>query len=90
MERYLPEFDILRRKAEARAEMKGAFPDGSVSILRMPNAALSRAEKSLLLESGQWSLHFPVVARRMRRLSDPRWTWAPRCSDGDGYARAVG
>ena len=44
-ERCLPGFDVLRRKAEARVEMEGAFPDGFVSILRMQDSAPPRAEK---------------------------------------------
>ena len=72
MERYLPEFDGLRRKEEARVIMGGAFPDASVSILRMQNAALSRNGKSLSLASVQRSLDFPTVAKQMRPLCEPR------------------
>ena len=53
MERYLIEFDVLRRKAEAGVVMGGPFSEACVSILRMQNAALSRNENSLLLASVQ-------------------------------------
>ena len=49
----------------------GAFRDGSVSILRMRNAALSRNEKSLLLAGVQGRLDFRNAAKRMRRFVDP-------------------
>ena len=38
----------------------------------MRNAALPHAEKSLLLARVQGSLRFPIAARQMRRLFDPR------------------
>ena len=60
--RYQLEFDILRRKAEARVVMGGAFLDGSESILRMQNAAPSRAERSLPSASAQESVDFPTEA----------------------------
>ena len=34
MQRYLLQFDVLRRNAEAKVIMGGAFPDACVSILR--------------------------------------------------------
>ena len=71
MERALLEFDVLRRKAGARVVIGGALPGASASILRMQNAALSKNGKWLLLASVRGSLDFPIVARRMRRLSDP-------------------
>ena len=54
--------------------MGGAFPGGSVSILRMHDAALFRNEKSLLFASVQWSLAAisqTDAAQQMRRLVDP-------------------
>ena len=72
MERRLPEFDVSRRKAEARGIMGRTFPEGFASISRMQNSALSRTGKSLLLASVKVSLDVPIVARRMRRLSNPR------------------
>ena len=49
----------------------GAFPDGSVSILWMRNAALSRNEKSLLLAGVRGRLDFRNAAKQMRRFFDP-------------------
>ena len=58
-DRYLLEFDVLRRKADARVVMGGAFPDSCVSILSMQDAAPSRYGKLLLLASVKESLDFP-------------------------------
>ena len=71
MELHLFEFDVSRRKAEARVAKGGAFPDAFASLLRMQNAALKTNGKSLLLASVQGSLDFPTVAKQMRRLFDP-------------------
>ena len=71
MERYLLEFDALRRKAKSRVVMGGAFPDAFVSILCMQNAALSRRGKSTSPASVQGSSDFPIAAKQMRRLFDP-------------------
>ena len=70
MGRYLLEFDILRRQAEAKVATRGALPDGFVSISRMQKAALPSTSKSLLMASVQGSLDFPRAAKQMRRLSD--------------------
>ena len=58
-ERYPSEFDVLRRKAEARLVMGRAFPDAFASNLRMESAALSKREKSLLLASVHGVVGFP-------------------------------
>ena len=42
--------------------MGGSFPDGSVSISRMQDAALSPNEQPLLLAGVQGSLDFSLVA----------------------------
>ena len=68
MERYLLELDILRRKAEARIAMGGACPGGSVSILWMQNAPLSRNENPLLLASVRGPWDFPIAAKQMCRF----------------------
>ena len=68
MERYLIEFDVFCRKAEAGVIMGGPCPEACVSILRMQNAALSRNGKSLFLASVQGPLDFPIAAEPMRRL----------------------
>ena len=65
---YFVEFDALRRKAESKIQMGGGIPEGSVSILQMKNAALSRQEKSLVLASVQGGLGSLDVAKQMRRL----------------------
>ena len=49
--RDLLEFGFSRLKAEARALMGGAFPDGFAPTLFMQNEALSRNDKSSLLAS---------------------------------------
>ena len=69
--RCILECDVFRRKAEARAVIGGAFPDGSASVLRMQNAALSRVDKSLFLASVCGPADFPLGAKWMRRLPDP-------------------
>ena len=71
MERYLFESDVLRRKAEARVIMRGAFPDAFVSISRTQHAAVSRNGKSLLLSSVQGSLDFPIAANEKGRVFGP-------------------
>ena len=48
-ERYLLEYDVLRRKAEARAIAGRESPDACASALFSRNAALSKNDKSLLL-----------------------------------------
>ena len=48
---YVMEFDVLRKKAEARMAMGRGFPDDFVSILRMLNASLSESGKSRALAS---------------------------------------
>ena len=71
MGRHLLAFGVLRRKAAARVPTGGAFPGSSVSILCVQNAALSWADKSLLLASVQGSLDSPVAGKQMRRLFNP-------------------
>ena len=71
MEPYLFEFDVLRRKAEARVAKGGAFPHAFVSLVCVQNAALKTYGKSLLLASVRGSLGFPIVAKQMSRLFDP-------------------
>ena len=63
--------DALCRKAESKMPMGGEIPGGSVSILRMQNAALSRQEKSLELASVQGGLGSSGVAKQMGRLFGP-------------------
>lgn len=89
--RYQPEFDVLRRKAEARVAMGGAFPDSSVSILRVQNAALSGAGKSSHVASVHGVSGFPFCGEINAPIIWPlRRPCAPRCSNSDGYAREVG
>ena len=45
MDTYLPEFDMLQRKAEARMLMGSGFPDESVSAPCMQNAALPKTRR---------------------------------------------
>ena len=70
--RYVLEFDVLRRMAEARAMMGGAFPDASVFVLCVQNASQSKNGKSLLPASVQGSLDFSIVAKQMRHIFEPR------------------
>ena len=71
MARRLLEFDVLRRKAEARVVTGWSHPHGHVSSVRMQIAAASRNEKSLLLASAQGSSGFLSAAKQMRRLFEP-------------------
>ena len=50
--------------------MGGSFPDGSVSISRMQDAALSPNEQPLLLAGVQGSLDFSLVANPAAVLRD--------------------
>ena len=49
----------------------GSFPDGSVSIVCIQNAAPSRIGKPPLLASVQGSLDLPIAAGQMRRFFHP-------------------
>ena len=69
--RCILECDVFRRKAEARAVIGGAFPDGSASVSRLQNRALSRVDKSLSLASVHGSLGFPFCAKWRCRSLDP-------------------
>ena len=71
LERYLREFDVLPRKAEANVVMGGAFLAGFVSILEKQSTAPSKTEKSLLFAGVQGSVESPITAKQMRRLFDP-------------------
>ena len=71
MDPYLFEFDVSRRKAEARVAKGGAFPHAFASLVCMRNAALKTNGESLLLASVRGSLDFPIVAKQMSRLFDP-------------------
>ena len=71
MGRYPLEFDVLRRKAEARVGVGGAPPDRFASILRMQNAGLSRNGKSLLPASVQRLSDLPLATKQMRRALNP-------------------
>ena len=53
----------LRRKAESKMQMGGAYPEAFASELRMSHSALSLPEKSLIPASGQGDLGFPAVAK---------------------------
>ena len=68
---YLVKFDLLRRKAESRMQMGGAFPGDHVSVLRLQNAPLFRAEKSPVASSAQGGLGIAERARQTRRLYGP-------------------
>ena len=65
MASYLLDCSLLRRKAEARASMGGAFPDGIAKISSMQN------KRSLLLARVQCALEFPIAAQQVRRLFEP-------------------
>ena len=67
----LVEFDVLRRKAKSKMQMRAALPKAFVSALCMQHAALSRSGKSLVSASPQCLLGFPTVARQMGRLFGP-------------------
>ena len=69
---YLLEFDMLRRKAEARMLIGSGFPDECVSALRTQNASLSENEKTLAPASFLNALSFAGVSAQMCRLFGPR------------------
>ena len=62
------EFGSLRRTAESKMQMGGAFPEAFDSARRIKNAALPRAGKSLASASAQGDSGSPAAPRRMRRL----------------------
>ena len=47
MDTYITEGEMLRGKAESRLLIGSGFPDASVSVLCMQNAALPKNEKSM-------------------------------------------
>ena len=69
---YLIEFDMLRRKAEARMIMGGGFPDEFASVLCMQNAALAKNENVGFGQSGRYP-GFPEC-----RSSNAPFIWPPR------------
>ena len=71
MERFILDFDVLRRKAERRIQTGFQFPDPFVSILCMTNACLSRQEMSLVIAAVQGSLDYPAIALQMRQILNP-------------------
>ena len=48
MDAYLMEFEVLRKKAEARVVIGGWFPDEFASMLCMHNASVSENLESLV------------------------------------------
>ena len=63
---YLVRLDLLRRKAESKMQIGGAYPATFASVLCMQNVPFSRPDKS------QGVLGVSAVARQMRRLFGPR------------------
>ena len=72
MERFLLEFDMPRTKSEKKILQGLQFPGSFLSILRMQNAVIPRNEKSLVMASVRGSLDYPLVAKQMRQVSQPR------------------
>ena len=70
MDTYLLEFDMLRRRAEARFATGTGFPDEFAFVLCMQNASLTKNEGQLVIASAGSSLTFVNVSAQMRRL----WT----------------
>ena len=85
---YLMEFDMLRRKAEARTIMGSGFPDSFVSALCAQGVALTKNVKTLVLTTLGNSSASQSDSAQMRRSSGPIWRCvAARCprSGGSGY-----
>ena len=70
MERYLREFDVLRRKAEARVVMRGAFLDSFRFVAHSGRGPFSVRKVAF---SGDCSglLGLPFASKQMRRSLDP-------------------
>ena len=64
-------FDLLRRETESQKEKGGFASDTSVSILRMQNAPLSQAEKSLVPASFQGTAGSASATRQTEQLFGP-------------------
>ena len=67
-DKYIAEYDLLRREAESEMEMGAGFPEPFASILRMQNAGHPRQEELLALASSQKILKFADAVANMRRL----------------------
>ena len=71
MDENLVKSELLGRKAEVRMKTGGAFRGTVVSILRMQNAPLSRADKLLELASAQGNVGIAAEASQRRRFCGP-------------------
>ena len=63
--------DVLRLKAEPKAQTVGAPIEVFAPLLCMQNASLARPEKSLALTIVQGYFGISAVAQQMRRLFGP-------------------
>ena len=87
IDEYIPEYDLLRRKAKSKMEMGTGSPAQFTPVLRMDNAAVPRHAKSLVMARCQKSLRFEDVSANLRRLFGSRGT--PRERRGLGYFGGV-
>ena len=68
LDRYIAEYDLLRRKAESEVEMGSGTPGQFAPTLCIQSAGPSRQEKSLALASSQGGLKFVDLEANRRRL----------------------
>ena len=69
---YLTQFEIARRKAEARLPNGGGFPEAFLSVLRIHKAGLAMNQKFMVLTSTCVDTDLDVEMRHMRRILGPR------------------
>ena len=72
IDEYTAEYDLLRRKADAKMEMGTGFPDQFVTKLRLNHVVFSRHAKSAVVVSSHNSLRFKDASANSRRLFGPR------------------
>ena len=73
---YFVNFELLRGKADGRAQPGGTFPDALIAASCLRNAPLSRPHKLLALAGVHGNQGIPEPATQMRRVCGPtgrRW-----------------
>ena len=68
-DKNVAKFDLLRRTAEGRTKHSGATPDAFLAVSRLPDAILSRPDKSLVVASTHGNSVATEVAQQIRRPS---------------------
>ena len=70
IDKYLTQFDLLRKVAENKMGGERTFPPTFTAILRKEPASLTHNQKAPVLAITQGCLDLMKVSRRMRRLVD--------------------